>query len=263
MRTTAGPVIQRAGDLAAILTNLQEGDVLFIDEIHRLNPAVEEILYPAMEDFRIDIIIGQGPAAKSINLTLPPFTLVGATTRAGLITSPLRERFGITHRLDFYSTDELMMILRRSARILGVPLEEHGALEMASRSRGTPRIANRLLRRVRDFAEVKGAGIITRDIADNALSMLEVDKRGLDKMDRQLLSVIADLFGGGPVGIETLASALHEAADTIEDVYEPYLIQEGFIQRTPRGRVATDSAFEHLGISRKARTLKSPELPLG
>lgn len=263
MRTTAGPVIQKAGDLAAILTNLQEGDVLFIDEIHRLNPAVEEILYPAMEDFRIDIVIGQGPAAKSINLTLPPFTLVGATTRAGLITSPLRERFGITHRLDFYSTGELMMILRRSARILGVPLEDDGASEMASRSRGTPRIANRLLRRVRDFAEVKGGGVITRRVADDALSMLEVDKRGLDKMDRQLLSMIADVFGGGPVGIETLASALHEAADTIEDVYEPYLIQEGFIQRTPRGRVATESAFEHLGIARKTKPGKSQELPLG
>jgi Holliday junction DNA helicase RuvB len=263
LRTTAGPVIQKAGDLAAILTNLQEGDVLFIDEIHRLNPAVEEILYPAMEDFRIDIVIGQGPAAKSINLTLPPFTLVGATTRAGLITSPLRDRFGITHRLDFYSAEDLMSILVRSARILGVPIEDGGAREIASRSRGTPRIANRLLRRVRDFAEVKGGGVITRDVADNALSMLEVDKRGLDKMDRKLLGVIAGTFGGGPVGIETLASALSEAADTIEDVYEPYLIQEGFMQRTPRGRVATASAFEHLGLAQKSRAGKTPELPLG
>jgi len=248
IKITSGPVIQRAGDLAAILTNLQEGDVLFIDEIHRLNAAVEEILYPAMEDYRIDIVIGQGPAARSINLTLPPFTLVGATTRAGLLTSPLRDRFGIIHRLDFYNTNDLVNIIRRSADILEIAMEGDGPEEIAGRSRGTPRVANRLLRRVRDFAEVKGDGVITRCVADAALKMLDVDHRGLDKMDRRLLLTIMNNFGGGPVGLDTLAAAISEDAGAIEDVFEPYLIQEGFIQRTPRGRVATPAAYRHLGL---------------
>lgn len=263
LRVTSGPILQKAGDLVAILTNLQEGDLLFIDEIHRLNPAVEEVLYPAMEDFRVDIVIGQGPAARSINLTLPRFTLVGATTRAGLLASPLRDRFGISHRLDFYSREELMTILKRSAKLLNIELGEEGSGEIASRSRGTPRIANRLLRRVRDYAEVKAGGSITKDVADAALTMLEVDKLGLDKMDRRLLSIIVNTFGGGPVGIETLASAIHESADTIEDVYEPFLIQEGLIQRTPRGRVASGAAYRHLGLTETAgREGKSLRLPL-
>ncbi len=249
--TTSGPALQKAGDLAAILTNLQPKDVLFIDEIHRLNPAVEEILYPAMEDYRIDIIIGQGPAARSINLSLPPFTLVGATTRAGLITSPLRDRFGIIHRLEYYNTEELVAIIKRSAVILDIEIDNKGALEMASRSRGTPRIANRLLRRVRDYAEVKADGVISKDVADAALEMMEVDHKGLDKMDRKLMLMIMNNFSGGPVGLESIAAAISEDRDTIEDVFEPYLIQEGFIQRTPRGRIATPSAYRHFGVEQK------------
>lgn len=245
IKATAGPVIERPGDLAAILTNLEPGSVLFIDEIHRLNPVVEEILYPAMEDYQLDILIGQGPSAKSIKLDLPRFTLVGATTRAGLLTSPLRDRFGIMERLDFYITSELEEILIRSARILGVWVDKNGGHEVASRSRGTPRIVIRLLKRVRDFAEVKGAGRITMDIADQALKMLEVDHRGFDSMDRKILTTIIDKFGGGPVGIEALSSAINEEKDTLEDIYEPFLLQQGFINRTPRGRMATRSAFEH------------------
>ncbi|MBI5815457.1 MAG: Holliday junction branch migration DNA helicase RuvB [Nitrospinae bacterium] len=263
IKTTSGPVIQRAGDLAAILTNLQDGDVLFIDEIHRLNSAVEEILYPAMEDYRIDIIIGQGPAARSINLALPPFTLVGATTRAGLLTSPLRDRFGIIHRLDFYTPEELVTIINRSAAILDIGMDGDGAVEIASRSRGTPRVANRLLRRVRDFAEVKGDGVITLDVAKTALAMLEVDHRGLDKMDRRLLLTIMNNFGGGPVGLDTLASAISEDSGAIEDVIEPYLIQEGFIQRTPRGRVATPIAYRHLGLTMTGTGQETLKLPIG
>ena len=247
VKTTAGPVIQRPGDLAAILTSLKEGDVLFIDEIHRLSPSVEEILYPAMEDFRIDIIIGQGPAARSINLSIPRFTLVGATTRAGLLTSPLRNRFGIIHRLDFYTVAELSAIITRSARILATEISPDGAMEIASRSRGTPRIANRLLRRIRDFAEVRADGIITAQVADEGLKMLEVDTQGFDKMDRKLLMTLIGQFGGGPAGIESIAAAIGEDKDTIEDVFEPYLIQEGFIQRTSRGRVATAKAYSHMG----------------
>lgn len=247
IKTTSGPVIERPGDLAAILTNLEEHDVLFIDEIHRLSSVVEEILYPAMEDYHIDIIIGQGPSARSVKLDIPKFTLIGATTRAGLLTSPLRDRFGIISRLDFYSSEELKTIITRSAGILNIKTDNGGALEIARRSRGTPRIANRLLKRVRDFAQVKAEGIVTKDVADEALKMLEIDKKGFDKMDRQILSAIIDKFGGGPVGIESLAASLHEEKDALEDVYEPYLIQEGFIQRTPRGRVATQSAYEHMG----------------
>jgi len=249
MRSTSGPVIERAGDLAAILTNLESGDVLFIDEIHRLNHVVEEILYPAMEDFQLDIIIGQGPSARTIKLDLPPFTLVGATTRAGLLSPPLRDRFGVTLRLEFYEVDELQAILSRSARILGIRMEEEGALEVAKRSRGTPRIANRLLRRVRDYAEVRADGVITRIVADQALKMLDVDERGFDRMDRKILSTIIEKYDGGPVGIETLAAAVSEEKDTLEDVYEPYLIQEGFLNKTPRGRLATRLAYEHLGIN--------------
>ncbi len=247
IKTTSGPVIERPGDLAAILTNLEEHDVLFIDEIHRLSSVVEEILYPAMEDYHIDIIIGQGPSARSVKLDIPKFTLIGATTRAGLLTSPLRDRFGIISRLDFYSPDELKTIVKRSAGILNIEIDNGGALEIAGRSRGTPRIANRLLKRVRDFAQVKADGVITRDVADGALKMLEIDKKGFDKMDRQILSAIIDKYGGGPVGIESLAAGLHEEKDALEDVYEPFLIQEGFIQRTPRGRIATKAAYEHLG----------------
>lgn len=247
IKTTSGPVIERPGDLAAILTNLEEHDVLFIDEIHRLSSVVEEILYPAMEDYHIDIIIGQGPSARSVKLDIPKFTLIGATTRAGLLTSPLRDRFGIISRLDFYSSEELRTIITRSAGILNIKTDNGGALEIARRSRGTPRIANRLLKRVRDFAQVKAEGIVTKDVADEALKMLEIDKKGFDKMDRQILSAIIDKFGGGPVGIESLAASLHEEKDALEDVYEPYLMQEGFIQRTPRGRVATQSAYEHMG----------------
>jgi Holliday junction DNA helicase RuvB len=247
IRSTAGPVIERPGDLAAILTNLEAGDVLFIDEIHRLSRVVEEILYPAMEDYQIDVIIGQGPSARSIKLDLKRFTLIGATTRAGLLTSPLRDRFGASFRLDFYNPDELATIVRRSARILDVPIDDSGALEIARRARGTPRIANRLLRRVRDFAQVRAQGSISQEVADQALKLLEVDQRGFDKMDRAILLTIIDKFSGGPVGVETLAAAVGEERDTIEDVYEPFLIQEGYLSRTPKGRMATPLAFSHFG----------------
>ena len=245
IKATSGPVVERPGDLAALLTNLEEGDVLFIDEIHRLNHVVEEVLYPAMEDYQIDIMIGQGPAARSIKLELKRFTLIGATTRSGLLTSPLRDRFGHIHRLDYYDTVALSRILKRSANILGVNADSAGIAEIATRSRGTPRIANRLLRRVRDYAQVKGDGTITKSLTDEALRMLEVDRRGLDKMDTMLLLTLIDKFAGGPVGVETLAAAIGEEKDTIEDVYEPFLIQAGFMQRTPRGRVATALAYEH------------------
>jgi holliday junction DNA helicase RuvB len=246
IRTTSGPIIERAGDLAAILTNLEEREILFIDEIHRLSPAVEEILYPAMEDYCLDVIIGQGPSARSIKLGLPPYTLVGATTRAGLITSPLRDRFGVVARLDFYTTQDLTAIARRSAAILGIKITEEGAVQIASRSRGTPRVANRLVRRVRDFAEVRANGVIDGPVAREALILFKVDEAGFDEMDRKLLLTIIDKFDGGPVGIETLSAALGENKDTIEDLYEPYLIQEGYLDRTPRGRVATRRAYEHL-----------------
>ncbi len=249
IRSTAGPVIERAGDLAAILTNLEPHDVLFIDEIHRLSHVVEEILYPAMEDFKIDIVIGQGPSARSVKLDLPPFTLVGATTRAGLLTSPLRGRFGIVSRLNFYSDEELGRIVARSAGLLNVPCRPEGILEIARRSRGTPRIANRLLRRVRDFAQVDHDGEITRDVADQALARLEVDAAGFDAMDRNILRLIIDKFGGGPVGLETVAASLSEEKDTIEDVYEPYLLQQGYLKRTPRGRVATPLAYAHFNLT--------------
>lgn len=247
IKVTSGPVIDRPGDLAAILTNLNEHDVLFIDEIHRLPHVVEEILYPAMEDYYIDILIGQGPSARSMKLDIPRFTLVGATTRAGLLTSPLRDRFGMSFRLEFYTPEELAIIIRRSAGILSIPIDDAGAPEIAGRSRGTPRIANRLLKRVRDFAQVKGDGIITREIAVGALEMLEVDHRGFDFMDRTILLTLIDKFDGGPVGIDSLSSAIGEEKNTIEDVYEPYLIQEGFLHRTTRGRVATRLAYEHFG----------------
>ncbi len=251
IKGTSGPVIERAGDLAAILTNLKEHDVLFIDEIHRLNHVVEEILYPAMEDFKLDIMIGQGPSARSIKLDLPKFTLVGATTRAGLLTSPLRDRFGVIHRLDYYKEEELKIIVERSAKILNISIDSEGSLEIAHRSRGTPRIANRLLRRVRDYAQVRADGNITKKVADEALKMLEVDELGFDKMDRKLLLTIIEKFNGGPVGVETLSAAVSEEKDTIEDVYEPFLIQGGYIHRTPRGRVATKIAYEHFGIKPK------------
>lgn len=247
-RSTSGPVIAKAGDLAALLTNLEERDVLFIDEIHRLNPAVEEILYPAMEDYQLDLIIGEGPAARSVKIDLARFTLVAATTRLGLLTNPLRDRFGIPVRLNFYTVEELDLIVRRGARILGLPLAEDGALEIARRARGTPRIAGRLLRRVRDFASVAGAIPVTRAIADEALSRLEVDALGLDQLDRRYLSMIAVNFGGGPVGIETIAAGLAEPRDAIEDIIEPYLIQQGFVNRTPRGRMLTANAWRHLGL---------------
>jgi Holliday junction DNA helicase RuvB len=247
IRSTSGPVIERPGDLAALLTNLEAGDVLFIDEIHRLNRVVEEILYPAMEDYQIDVMIGQGPSARSIKLDLKPFTLIGATTRAGLLSAPLRNRFGVSLRLDFYRVEELSEIVRRSAQKLDVPMEAPGGQEIARRARGTPRIANRLLRRVRDFAQVRAAGVITRVVAEQALKLLEVDERGFDRMDRALLLTLIDKFGGGPVGLETLAAAIGEEADTIEDVYEPFLIQEGFLNRTPKGRVATPLAYGHFG----------------
>jgi len=253
MTSTSGPVLEKAGDLAALLTNLEEGDVLFVDEIHRLSPMVEEILYPAMEDYQLDIMIGEGPAARSIKLDLPRFTLVGATTRAGLLTSPLRDRFGIVQRLEFYSVEELSMIVERAASIMGVLVEAEGALEIARRSRGTPRIANRLLRRVRDFAEVRGDGVIARGVAESALQMLNVDAAGFDSMDRLLLMAIIDNFNGGPVGLDTLAVAISEDAGTLEDVVEPYLIQQGFIMRTPRGRVATPKAYQHLGLKHRER----------
>ena len=247
-RSTSGPVIAKAGDLAALLTNLEDRDVLFIDEIHRLNPAVEEILYPAMEDFQLDLIIGEGPAARSVKIDLARFTLVAATTRLGLLTNPLRDRFGIPVRLNFYSVEELEQIVRRGARILGLPLGDDGALEIARRARGTPRIAGRLLRRVRDFASVAGVDHVSRKVADEALLRLEVDALGLDQLDRRYLSMIANNFGGGPVGIETIAAGLSEPRDAIEDIIEPYLIQQGFIQRTPRGRVLTANAWRHLGL---------------
>ena len=248
IKTTSGPVLERAGDLAAMLTNLEEGDVLFIDEIHRLNPAIEEILYPAMEDYQLDIMIGEGPAARSIKLDLPPFTLVGATTRAGLLTSPLRDRFGIIQRLEFYSVEELSQIVTRSAGILGSEIEPQGALEIATRSRGTPRIANRLLRRVRDYSEVKGEGTIDQHYAGKALDMLSIDSSGFDQMDRRLLLTMIEKFAGGPVGIDSLAAAISEERETLEDVVEPYLIQQGFIMRTPRGRMVTQFAYSHFGI---------------
>ena len=248
LRVTSGPVIEKAGDLAALLTNLQPNDVLFIDEIHRLSPVVEEVLYPAMEDFQIDIMIGEGPAARSIKIDLPPFTLVGATTRAGLLTAPLRDRFGIVQRLEFYSTEELTRIVRRSAAILGIACEGEGADEIARRARGTPRIANRLLRRVRDYAQVRAGGRIDGDVAAAAMAMLKVDPQGFDELDRRLLNTIVDAFDGGPVGIESLAAALSEERGTLEDVIEPYLIQQGFLVRTARGRMATQKAWRHLGL---------------
>jgi len=248
MRQTSGPVLERAGDLAALLTNLEPNDVLFIDEIHRLSPVVEEILYPAMEDYRLDIMIGEGPAARSVRLDLPPFTLVGATTRAGMLTNPLRDRFGIVSRLEFYTSDELARIVSRSAGLLEVDMQGDGALEIAKRSRGTPRIANRLLRRVRDYAQVKSDGIVTSAIADAALKMLDVDQLGFDVMDRKLLLAVLEKFNGGPVGLDNLAAAIGEERDTIEDVLEPYLIQQGYLMRTPRGRVATQQAYQHFGL---------------
>ena len=261
IKTTSGPVLEKAGDLAAMLTNLESGDVLFIDEIHRLSPAIEEILYPAMEDYKLDIMIGEGPAARSIKLDLPPFTLVGATTRAGLLTSPLRDRFGIIQRLEFYSVGELTEIVGRSAEIIGTQINHKGAIEIAGRSRGTPRIANRLLRRVRDFAEVKSDGKIDGPIASTALDMLSIDKNGFDHMDRRLLTTMIEKFDGGPVGVDSLSAAISEERDTIEDVLEPYLIQQGFIMRTPRGRVITRYAYRHFGIepSKKIDDLFSEE----
>ena len=252
LRQTSGPVLERAGDLAAILTNLEPRDVLFIDEIHRLPPVVEEVLYPALEDFQIDIMIGEGPGARSLKLDLPPFTLVGATTRAGMLTNPLRDRFGIVARLEFYSPEELATIVHRSAGLLKVRIGGEGAVEIARRSRGTPRIANRLLRRVRDYAEVKADGNVTKAVAEAALKMLDVDALGLDVMDRKLLHAMIDKFSGGPVGLDNLAHAIGEDADTIEDVLEPYLIQQGYLQRTPRGRIATPAAYRHLGLAASA-----------
>ena len=244
LRSTSGPVLERAGDLAAILTNLEAGDVLFIDEIHRLSPVIEEILYPAMEDFQLDIMIGEGPAARSIKLDLPPFTLVAATTRAGLLSAPLFDRFGIVQRLEFYNVEDLTTIVKRSARLLGVAMDDGGALEVAHRSRGTPRIANRLLRRVRDYAEIKGDGVATADIASAALDMLAVDKQGLDQLDRRYLSVLSQRFHGGPAGVEALAAAMAEDRGTLEDVIEPYLLQQGYIQRTSKGRIISDKVFQ-------------------
>ncbi len=252
-RSTSGPVLARAGDLAAILTNLEPRDVLFIDEIHRLNPAVEEILYPAMEDYELDLVIGEGPSARSVKITLAPFTLVGATTRSGLITTPLRDRFGIPIRLNFYTTDELLSIVERGARVLGFDLTSDGAREVASRARGTPRIAGRLLKRVRDFASVAGHKRVDAKVADEALTRLEVDKRGLDAFDRRYLRLMAEGFGGGPVGIETISAALGEARDAIEEIVEPYLLQQGFVQRTPRGRLLTGAAYAHLGLAAPPR----------
>mgnify|MGYP000309541333 CR=1 FL=1 len=253
LRQTSGPVIEKPGDLAAILTRLEPHDVLFVDEIHRLSPIVEEVLYPAMEDFQIDIVIGDGPAAQSVKIDLPPFTLVGATTRAGLLTSPLRDRFGLVQRLEFYTHEELTQIVTRSSHILGLHSELQGAQEIARRSRGTPRIANRLLRRVRDYAQVKGDGIITQLIADSALNLLEVDTLGLDKMDRRFLETLIEKFGGGPVGIDSMATALGEERGTIEDVIEPFLVQQGFLVRTPRGRMATSHAYKHLNFEQMAK----------
>jgi Holliday junction DNA helicase RuvB len=259
LRQTSGPVLERAGDLAAMLTNLEPMDVLFIDEIHRLSPVVEEILYPALEDYQIDIMIGEGPAARSVKLDLPPFTLVGATTRAGMLTTPVRDRFGIVARLEFYTVEELCTIVSRSASLLGVQTEPAGAAEIARRSRGTPRIANRLLRRVRDYAQVKAQGLVTQAVADAALRMLDVDPLGLDLMDRTLLLAVIERFSGGPVGLDNLAAAIGEERDTIEDVIEPYLIQQGYLQRTPRGRMATPSAYRHFGVT-MPRSNATPEL---
>lgn len=261
LRTTSGPVLEKAGDLAALMTNLEPGDVLFIDEIHRLSPVVEEVLYPAMEDYQLDIMIGEGPAARSIKLDLPPFTLVGATTRAGLLTSPLRDRFGIVQRLEFYSVADLTHIVMRSARLLSVLLDERGATEIACRSRGTPRIANRLLRRVRDYAEVKGDGSIGADIANAALDMLNVDLRGFDQMDRRLLLVLIEKFGGGPVGVDSLAAAISEERGTIEDVLEPFLIQQGYLMRTSRGRMATQLTYDHFGLPSPQQTASTGSDP--
>ncbi len=258
IKSTSGPVLERPGDLAALLTNLEAGDVLFVDEIHRLSPIVEEVLYPAMEDFQLDIMIGEGPAARSIKLDLPPFTLVGATTRAGMLTNPLRDRFGIVQRLEFYNTADLTTIVSRSAEILGLPTEVEGAYEIARRARGTPRIANRLLRRVRDFAEVRGTGHISRDIADKALNLLDVDEHGFDHQDRRLLLTMIDKFDGGPVGIDSLAAAISEERHTIEDVLEPFLIQQGYIMRTPRGRVVTRHAYLHFGLNVPKRLGEAP-----
>ncbi|MCE2985288.1 MAG: Holliday junction branch migration DNA helicase RuvB [Burkholderiales bacterium] len=260
LRQTSGPVLERAGDLAALLTNLEKNDVLFIDEIHRLSPVVEEILYPALEDFQIDIMIGEGPAARSVKLDLQPFTLVGATTRAGMLTNPLRDRFGIVARLEFYSAAELQRIVMRSAGLLNAPIDEAGALEIARRARGTPRIANRLLRRVRDYADVKSNGSITASLSDAALAMLDVDPVGFDVMDRKLLEAVIHKFGGGPVGLDNVAAAIGEERDTIEDVIEPYLIQQGFLQRTPRGRVATANAYQHFGLKAPTSTGENGQL---
>ncbi|PRH83470.1 Holliday junction branch migration DNA helicase RuvB [Arenimonas caeni] len=260
LRQTSGPVIERAGDLAALLTNLQPHDVLFVDEIHRLSPVVEEVLYPAMEDFQIDIMIGEGPAARSIKLDLPPFTLIGATTRAGLLTAPLRDRFGIVQRLEFYSPEELTRIVRRSAEILGIECAPEGAGEIARRSRGTPRIANRLLRRVRDYAQVRAGGVITREVADQAMAMLKVDAEGFDQLDRRMLQMIIENFDGGPVGVESLAAALSEERGTLEDVIEPYLIQQGYLVRSARGRMATHKAYTHLGLKAPRKTAQPDDL---
>ncbi|SDH96232.1 Holliday junction branch migration DNA helicase RuvB [Pseudomonas panipatensis] len=258
IKSTSGPVLERPGDLAALLTNLEPGDVLFVDEIHRLSPIVEEVLYPAMEDFQLDIMIGEGPAARSIKLDLPPFTLVGATTRAGMLTNPLRDRFGIVQRLEFYSVDDLATIVGRSASILGLSMDPAGAFEIARRARGTPRIANRLLRRVRDFAEVRGTGAISSDVADKALNLLDVDERGFDHQDRRLLLTMIDKFDGGPVGLDNIAAAIGEEKHTIEDVLEPYLIQQGYIMRTPRGRVVTRHAYLHFGLKLPKRMGEGP-----
>jgi holliday junction DNA helicase RuvB len=250
LRQTSGPVLERPGDLAALLTNLDENDILFIDEIHRLSPIVEEVLYPAMEDYQLDIMIGEGPAARSIKLDLPPFTLIGATTRAGLLTSPLRDRFGIVQRLEFYNHQDLTTIVKRSARIMGIEIDEYGALEIAKRSRGTPRIANRLLRRVRDYAQVKANHKVNKEVADLALTMLDVDSKGFDMMDRKLLLTMIEKFQGGPVGVENIAAAISEEKGTIEDVLEPYLIQQGYLVRTPRGRIVSDLAYQHFGLQK-------------
>lgn len=253
IKSTSGPVLEKAGDLAALLTNLEAGDVLFIDEIHRLNPAVEEVLYPAMEDYQLDIMVGEGPAARSIKIDLPPFTLVGATTRAGLLTSPLRDRFGIVQRLEFYSVEDLSRIVSRSGRMLSLNVEDEGACEIARRARGTPRIANRLLRRVRDYAEVRGNGVVSSECADAALNMLNVDALGFDNMDRRLLLTLMEKYDGGPVGVDSLAASIGEERDTIEDVLEPYLMQQGYLTRTPRGRMATRTAYLHFGLSLPSR----------
>ena len=260
LRQTSGPVVEKPGDLAALLTNLEAGDVLFVDEIHRLSPVVEEVLYPAMEDYQLDIMIGEGPAARSIKLDLPPFTLVGATTRAGLLTSPLRDRFGIVQRLEYYSATDLTRICERSATILGIATDPAGAAEIARRSRGTPRIANRLLRRVRDYAQVRADGRITAEVADQALVMLKVDAQGFDHMDRRLLAAVIEKFDGGPVGVESLAAAIGEERGTIEDVIEPYLIQQGYLMRTPRGRMATQTAYLHLGLAAPSRLSQEPPI---